>query len=87
MGYPVPDTLPIEISAFSAGYAREQLFRAALAFHIGIQTRSLTFASQVTRPLVNKLFTLGDIKAFYNRQIEFLLNSADSFCPVNDVNW
>ena len=68
-GRPVPNTLPIKISAFSAGYAGEQLFQAALAFNIGIQTRSLTFASQVDRPLVNNLIPLGDIKTIKLIQI------------------
>jgi len=69
MGYPVADTLPIVISAFSAGSAREQLFQAALAFKIGVQTRSLAFASQVDRPLVNNLIPLGDIKTIKLIQI------------------
>jgi len=69
MGYPIPGTLPVKISGFSAGSAREQLFQAALAFKIGVQTRSLTFASQVDRPLVNNLFPLGDIKTIKLIQI------------------
>jgi len=69
LGYLVPDTLPVKISGFSAGSAREQLFQAALAFKIGVQTRSLAFASQVDRPLVNNLIPLGDIKTIKLIQI------------------